>query len=119
MSYIDVKYLKMVSVRLDGFVQKKQDLWNCRCPYCGDSVKKKSKKRGFFYNKADNLFFRCFNCEISTTFYKVLEYLDPYLAKEYSLERFASGASKHGNYEKPKTIQFKKPVFEKKTTLNI
>lgn len=119
MSYLDVKYLKLVSVKLDGFVQKKSNLWNVRCPYCGDSVKKKSKKRGFFYTKSDSLLYRCFNCEISTTFYKVLEYLDPYLAKEYSLERFTSGSSKHGNYTKPKTLEFKKPVFQKKTTLNI
>lgn len=119
MFYLDSKYLKVLSVKLDGFVQKKRDLWNCRCPYCGDSAKKKSKKRGFFYKKADNLFFRCFNCEISTTFYKVLEYLDPFLAKEYSLERFSSGSSKHGNYTKPKTIEFKKPIFNKTPTLNI
>jgi hypothetical protein len=119
MFYLDTKYLNLVSSKLEGFTQKKSDLWTCRCCYCGDSAKKKSKKRGFFYKKADNLFFRCFNCEVSTTFYKVLEYLDPTLAKEYSLERFASGSSKHGNYKKPKTIEFKKPVFKKKTTLNI
>lgn len=119
MFYLDTKYLKLVSVKLDGFTQKKNDLWNCRCMYCGDSIKKKSKKRGFFYKKGDNLFYRCFNCEVSTTFYKVLEYLDHSLAKEYSFERFSSGSSKHGNYEKPKPLKFKKPVFDKKTTLNI
>ena len=117
--YLDVKYLKLLSVKLDGFVQKKPDLWNCRCTYCGDSAKKKSKKRGFFYKKGDNLFYRCFNCEVSTTFYKVLEHLDPFLSKEYSLERFSAGSSKHGNYSKPKTVEFKKPVFKKNVDLNI
>jgi hypothetical protein len=116
--YIDLKYLKLVSIRLDGFVQKNKDLWNCRCCYCGDSQKKKSKKRGFFYKKGNNLFYRCFNCEQSTTLYKVLEHLDSSLAKEYQTERFVEGGSKHGNYEKPKMI-FKKPVFAKKSELNI
>lgn len=119
MSYhIDLKYLKIVSVRIDGFVQKNKDLWNCRCPFCGDSQKKKSKKRGFFYKKANNIFYRCFNCEQSTTLYKTIEYLDSSLAREYQLERFCDGGSKHGNYEKPKFIS-KKPVFLKKEGLNI
>ena len=108
----------MVSVRLDGFVQKNSDLYNCRCPYCGDSQKKKSKKRGFFYKKGNDMFYRCFNCEISTTFYKFLEFVDPMVAREYQLERFSEGKSKHGNYKKP-TFKFKSPVFKKRTQLNI
>ena len=109
--HIDVKYLKLVSPRLDGFVQKKPDLFNLRCPYCGDSQKKKSKKRGFFYKKGNDLFYRCFNCEVSTTFYKTLEYLDPSLCKEYALERYSSGETKQHNYTKPK-FEFKKPIFK-------
>lgn len=113
MYYLDTKYLNLVSPKLDGFTQKKNDLWATRCPYCGDSIKKKTKKRGYFYKKGDGLFYKCFNCEISTTFFKALQYLDGSLAKEYSLERFTSGSSKHGNYTKPKTKTFKKPVFER------
>lgn len=119
MSYhIDVKYLKLISPKLEGFSQKNADLFNCRCFYCNDSQKKKSKKRGYFYKKANNLFYRCFNCERSTTLYKALEYLDSSLAKEYQMERFFDGGSKFGNYEKPK-LNFKKPVFAKKSELNI
>lgn len=118
MYYLDVKYLKLVSIRLEGFVQKKDDLFNCRCPYCGDSSKKKTKKRGFFYKKGNGLFYRCFNCEVSTTFYKTLEFLDPTLTKEYSLERFSNGSSKHGNYTKPK-IQPSPPVFKKFIDINL
>jgi hypothetical protein len=40
------------------------------------------------------------------------------VAREYQLERFAEGKSKHANYKKP-TFNFKKPVFKKKTELNI
>lgn len=118
MYYLDVKYLKLVSIRLEGFVQKKDDLFNCRCPYCGDSSKKKTKKRGFFYKKGNDMFYRCFNCEISTTFYKFLEFVDPMVAREYQLERFSEGKSKHENYKKP-TFNFKRPAFKKKTELSI
>lgn len=112
--YIDIKYLKIISPKLDGFVQKKENLWNCRCMVCNDSQKKKSKKRGFFYSKGDNLFYRCFNCEYSTTFYKLIEQIDPFVAKEYALERFTNGSSKHSPYTKPK-VEFKKPVFKSNT----
>lgn len=116
--YLDVKYLKIVSCRIDGFTQKKSDLYNLRCPFCGDSQKKKSKKRGFLYKKSNDMFYRCFNCEVSTTFYKFLEYLDPNLAKEYQLERFAEGNNKHENYKKP-VLKFKKPVFKKTVGINL
>ncbi len=108
----------MISHRLDGFTQKNTNLYNCRCVLCGDSAKKKSKKRGFFYEKGGNLFYRCFNCEVSTTFYKFLEQLDPSVAKEYAVERFTNGASKHGNFKAP-VIKTKKPVFSKKTKINL
>lgn len=113
--HIDVKYLKIASVRLDGFTEKGNYLYNCRCVFCGDSQKKKSKKRGYFYKKGNNLFFRCFNCEVSTTLYKTLEHLDPSLAKEYAVENYASNVNKHTPYEKPKNLTFTKPVFKKKS----
>ena len=61
----------MVSVKLDNFKQKKDDLYNFRCPICGDSSKKKTKARGFIYRKDNDYFYKCFNDEsCSTTFYK-------------------------------------------------
>ena len=41
--FIDRKFLGFVSHRLDQFKQKSQDLYNFRCPYCGDSKKNKLK----------------------------------------------------------------------------
>lgn len=60
----------------------------------------------------------CHNCSHSTTFYKFLEYVDPFLAKEYSLESYANNVNKHTPYKKPE-FNFKKPVFEKKYDLSI
>lgn len=112
--YIDLKYLKIVSCRLEGFTQKNQDLFNFRCPFCGDSTKKKSKKRGFAYRKNNDLFYKCFNDEsCGTTFYNFLDRIDSNLAKEYALERFRDGETKNHNYTKPK-FDFKKPTFKKK-----
>jgi len=38
-SYIDVKYINLCSSVLERFKQKRTNLWNFRCPICGDSQK--------------------------------------------------------------------------------
>lgn len=101
----------MSSMTLQNFKQKQDDLYNFRCPYCGDSAKKKSKARGFIYRKVNDYFYRCFNCETSTTFYKFLDYINPGLAKEYSLERFSNGEDTTQNFPKPK-FNIERPKFK-------
>ena len=54
--WIDVKYLNLVSSKLSFFKKKGDNLWNFRCPVCGDSEKKKSKARGYVYKKGNDLF---------------------------------------------------------------
>ena len=57
MSYIDSKYLNILSPQLLKFQKKGDYLWNFRCPYCGDSQKSRSKARGFVYRKKNDLFY--------------------------------------------------------------
>ena len=116
--YIDRKYLSLVSPKLFNFKQKTSDLYNFSCPFCGDSLKKKTKARGYIYKKGNGYFYMCHNCSHSTTFYKFLQYVDAFLAKEYSLESYTSDVNKHTPYKKPE-FNFKKPVFKKKAVLNI
>ena len=51
MSYIDVKYLNLISSMLLLFKKKGDNLWNFRCPYCGDSQKSRTKARGYVFRK--------------------------------------------------------------------
>ena len=51
MSYIDQKYLNLVSPMLPLFKKKGDNLWNFRCPYCGDSQKSRTKARGYVFRK--------------------------------------------------------------------
>ena len=53
-SYIDIKYLNIISPQLQKFKKKGNNLWNFRCPYCGDSQKNKTKARGFVYQKKND-----------------------------------------------------------------
>ena len=99
--FIDRKYLGFVSHKLEQFKQKKTDLYNFRCPYCGDSKKNKLKTRGFIYRKSNDYFYICHNCSKSTTFGKFLQELDGTVYKQYALERYSAGETGNHNYKKP------------------
>tara|TARA_R110002074_G_scaffold198137_1_gene365637 strand:- start:572 stop:1627 length:1056 start_codon:yes stop_codon:yes gene_type:complete len=121
-SFIDKKYINIVSARLDKFAWKKQNLANCRCPICGDSQKNRSKSRGYFYEKKGGYYYKCHNCGYGSTLYNFLKEVDPTLMKEYSMERYKSGDSGYANYKKPKDdelFKFKdsKPKFKPKDSL--
>ena len=66
-TYIDIKYLSLISPQLQQFKKKSDFLWNFRCPYCGDSQKSRTKARGFVYRKKNALFYKCHNCALGTT----------------------------------------------------
>ena len=99
--YIDRKYLAFVSSKLEQFKQKKQDLYNFRCPYCGDSKRNKLKARGYVYRKENDYFFICHNCGKSTTFGKFLQDTDGATYRQYAMERYANGETGNHNYQKP------------------
>jgi hypothetical protein len=115
--YIDRTFLLRISSRLGKFTQKKIDLYNFRCPLCGDSQKNKSKARGFVYRKKSDYFYMCHNCNVSTTFYNFLKQIDEKLSKEYQLERYKDG-SQNANTPKPDFTEAQtKPVFKEKIRL--
>ena len=115
--YIDRKFLLQVSPKLQRFAQKKTDLYNFRCPFCGDSQKNKLKARGFVYRKKNDYFYTCHNCGIGHTFYNFLSFVEPSLVKEYALERYKDGETGNHNYTKPK-FEFEKPVFKQSIALD-
>ena len=112
--FIDRSFLLQVSPKLQRFSKKKDDLYNFRCPLCGDSQKNKLKSRGYIFRKKNDYFYMCHNCGVSTTFYNFLKEVDPNLLKEYQLERYKNGTD-NGNYPKPDFEEFKteKPTFKK------
>jgi hypothetical protein len=99
-TYIDKKYINLVSPMLPKFKWKKDNLANCRCPVCGDSTKSKGKARGYFFVKNNNFFYKCHNCGVGYSIYNFLQYISPSLCKDYSMERFCAGENR-GNFKKP------------------
>lgn len=116
--FIDRTFLLRVSPKLQKFTQKKSDLYNFRCPLCGDSSKNKTKARGYVYAKKGNYFFMCHNCGASMSFYNFLDKVDSTLLKEYSLERYKNGETGRDNYKKPEfEIAKVLPVFKERLRL--
>jgi len=115
--YIDRQFLMQVSPRLQRFSQKKTDLYNFRCPFCGDSQRNKVKARGFIYRKKNDYFYTCHNCGVGHSFYNFLNFVDPSLTKQYTLERYKEGETGHNNYPKAE-FNIPKPVFKKRINLD-
>ena len=117
MDLIDSKYIGLVSSRLQKFKRVKADLYNFRCPLCGDSQKNKNKTRGYIYPVKNNTNFKCHNCGASLSFNNFLKELDPTLHKQYTLEKFKEGhTGRNFVVEEPK-FEFAKPVFKKRLDL--
>ena len=107
--HVEIKYLNLLSTRLEKFKQKKPYLWNFRCPICGDSQRNKNKARGFVFQLKGDLLYKCHNCQVSLPFAKFLSDLDPVLYKEYRMEKFTS--PKKVDMRKVNRIVSEKPVF--------
>ena len=117
MDLIDSKYIGLISSRLQKFKRVKADLYNFRCPICGDSQKHKNKARGYFYQVKTNTNFKCHNCGASLSLNNFLKQIDSTLHKQYTMEKFKEGhTGKNFVVEEPK-FDFKKPIFKKKLDL--
>ena len=110
-SYIDIKYINLISPQLQQFKKKGEALWNFRCPYCGDSKKSKIKARGFVYRKKNDLFYKCHNCGVGATLGGLLIHVDSKTHKDYIMERYKQGVKT--NNPEPE-FKFDVPVFRPK-----
>ena len=118
MDLVDSKYVGLISPRLPKFKRVKSNLYNFRCPICGDSQKTKSKARGYIYEVKSNANFRCHNCGASMSLNNFLKKIDPVLQKQYAMEKFKEGFSGGRNMvvDEPK-FNFTPPKFKKKLKL--
>lgn len=91
--YIDVKFASMLSSRVRNFKRMNDRTYNFSCVYCGDSFKHKNKARGYLYFKKGVMLYRCHNCNVGTTFPKLLEQVDQNLYSEYVLEKYKSNST--------------------------
>ena len=117
MDLVDSKYIGMISSRLQKFKRVKDNLYNFRCPICGDSQKNKNKTRGYIYQVKNNTNFKCHNCGASMSFNNLLKEIDVNLHKQYTLEKFKEGHTGRNFVVEAPKFEFVKPVFKKSIDL--
>ena len=117
MDLVDSKYIGVVSSRLLKFKRVKSDLYNFRCPICGDSQKHTNKARGYLYAVKADMNFRCHNCGASMTFSNFLKEIDPVIHKQYVFERFKGNKTGRGTVVEEPKFNFEAPKFKPKLDL--
>jgi len=117
MDFIDVKYINLISSRLQNFKKVKPGLYNFRCIICGDSKKHKNKSRGYFYQIKNNTNYKCHNCGINISFNNFLKKVFPEIHKEYSLEKYKNGVSGKNFHTEEKKFEFSPPKFNQSLNL--
>jgi len=117
MDFVDVKYINLISVKFQKFKKVKHNLYNFRCPICGDSQKNKNKARGYLYQVKNNTNFKCHNCGINISFNNFLKQIDNVIYKQYTFEKFKEGhTGKNFIVEEP-VFKFEAPKFKSKINL--
>tara|TARA_B100001059_G_scaffold202882_1_gene211089 strand:+ start:242 stop:1210 length:969 start_codon:yes stop_codon:yes gene_type:complete len=117
MDHIDSKFIGIISSRLAKFKRVKSNLYNFRCPICGDSKKNKNKTRGYIYSVKANTNFKCHNCGASMSFNNFLKQIDSTVHKQYTLEKFKQGHTGRNFVTDEPNFVFEKPVFKPKIIL--
>lgn len=85
-TWLDEKYVNLLSFRLDRFKRLNKSQYNFRCPLCGDSKKSKTKARGYVFEHKGHYWYKCHNCNRSMRFKYFLKEVDPVLSEEYAME---------------------------------
>ena len=117
MDFIDVKYINLISSRFQKFKKIKNNLYNFRCPICGDSQRNKNKARGYLYQVKNNTNFKCHNCGINISFNNFLKQIDSVIYKQYTFDKFKEGhTGKNFTVEEP-VFHFEAPQFKPKLNL--
>jgi transcription elongation factor Elf1 len=117
MDYVDVKYINLISARFQKFKKVKNNLYNFRCPICGDSQKNKNKARGYLYQIKNNTNFKCHNCGVNVSFNNFLKQIDPTIHKQYIFEKFKEGHTGKNFVTEEPVLHFEAPKFKKKIEL--
>ena len=117
MDFVDVKYINLISSRFQKFKKVKNNLYNFRCPICGDSQRNKNKARGYLYQVKNNTNFKCHNCGVNVSFNNFLKQIDSVIHKQYTFEKFKDGKTGRNFIVEEPDFNFEVPKFKAKLDL--
>ena len=117
MDFVDVKYINLISSRFQKFKRVKNNLYNFRCPICGDSQTNKNKARGYLYQVKNNTNYKCHNCGVNISFNNFLKQVDTQIHKQYIFEKFKEGNTGKNFTTQAPALKFEAPKFKQKLNL--
>ena len=117
MDFVDVKYINLISSRFQKFKKVKNNLYNFRCPICGDSQTNKNKARGYLYQIKNNTNYKCHNCGVNVSFNNFLKQIDTEIHKQYIFEKFKEGNTGKNFTTQAPVLKFETPKFKPKLNL--
>ena len=112
--YTDIVWVERISYKLENFkkVSGGQNVYNCRCPVCGDSKKRQNISRFYVYTSKSNcLNVDCKNCGYGKTFYNFMKDVFPDDFIDYKKEQISSIFGRR-EYKKPKKDDKSIPTHE-------
>lgn len=113
MDWLQHKYIGLVSSRLEKFKRKGSNLYNFRCPICGDSQTHKHKARAYIYEKQGKMLFHCHNCNATLSVPNFIKTIDQNIYNEMQLERLQENKTPEQIDYENFIEKMKKPVFMK------
>lgn len=112
--HVDIAWINRLSYSLDRFKKVKTDVYNCRCPVCGDSKKNKRIGRFYFYFKKTKMNVMCHNCGYSRSLFNFIKEVYPLEFEAYKKETVFDAFKPR---ELPK-LGSNKPVVKEETTVD-
>jgi hypothetical protein len=96
-TYLQVKYLTMLSSRFRNYKQSGNNKWQFSCPFCGDSKSRSRMARGYVLenDRGGGFYFYCQKCTKSMSLPFFIKTLDPVLYKDYLKEMMITTEIEH------------------------
>ena len=113
MDWLQHKYIGMVSGRLEKFKRKGSNLYNFRCPICGDSQTHTHKARAYIFEKQGNMMFHCHNCNVTMSVPNFIKSIDQNIYNEMQMEKLQNNKTPEQIEYESFVEKMKKPVFMK------
>jgi len=111
MDWLVNKYISIISVKLDKYKRKGPNLFNFRCPLCGDSETHRNKARAYIYEKQGKSLFHCHNCNATMSAPNFIKMVDHNVYNEYVMEKIQDNKSPEQVEYENFIEKMKKPVF--------
>jgi transcription elongation factor Elf1 len=113
MDWLEHKFIGSISSRLEKFKRKGPNLYNFRCPLCGDSQSNKTKARAYIYEKKGESRFHCHNCNVTSSVANFIKAVDQSAYNEMQMEKLQGKKSPDQIDYEEFIAKMKKPVFMK------